>query len=545
MTPDELAEIRLADRKSDFYDAIVKRAEQADALGKRLSAFLEALSLYREKSRQMDTAELVWYLYMQTGFYEAQATLPGGTLRRLNLRLLYTRAAAFEKTGLKGLYSFIRFVDEYQSIGGDYDAARAIGEEQDVVRIMSIHKSKGLEFPVVLLAGLGHKFNTRSLSDKVLFHSEQGYGPKYIDTDLGIEYDNGARLAVKQALHDEGLSEEMRILYVAMTRAREKLIMLGSGKKLKAQAKRYAAGAMGRRVSGFFAQEAGSYLHWLMMALLPHPDAAILRELAETETTEPIEIAGNFSVSLTMAEDLILPPQEVEPTVDDAQTELLESLKPLLDYTYKFQEETTLPAKVTVTEVKRAKTEAEPDTVYLYPRPAFLMKRTGTLTAAQMGTAMHTVLEHLDFYKTDSLPEIVDQIKALEAKGILSAEEAKAVPPEKIFLFMNSDLGRTLKHADRVKREVSFGIGADGKNLLGKSGKVMLQGMIDCVVFEEDGISIIDYKTDRGPSPEAIAEQYRIQLSCYKKAAEMLYQKPVLHCYLYLFHFDTFIEIDV
>ena len=544
MTPDELAEIRIADRKSDFYDALVKRAGREDELGQRLTAFVEALDLYRKKSRQMDTAELVWYLYMQTGFYEAQATLPGGTLRRLNLRLLYTRAAAFEKTGLKGLYSFIRFVDEYQSIGGDYDAARAIGEEQDVVRIMSIHKSKGLEFPVVILAGLGRQFNTRSLSDKVLIHNERGYGPKFIDTDLGIEYDNAARLAVRQALHDEGLSEEMRILYVAMTRAREKLILLASGKKLKAQVKRCVTGAMGKRVSGFFAQEAGSYLHWLLMALLPHPDAKILRELSETETTEPVEISGSFSVSYMLAEDLTLPQMLQEVSTEDVDSELLERLKPLLDYAYTFQEETTLPAKVTVTEVKRAMKEIEPDTVYLYPKPTFLIKQARRLTAAQLGTAMHTVLEHLDFHKTDSLSDIIAQIKALELKGVLSAEEAEAVLAEKIFLFMNSDLGRKLKHAKTVKREVSFGIAADGKELLGKSGKVMLQGMIDCVVFEEDGISIIDYKTDRGDSPEAIGKQYRIQLSCYKKAAEILYQKPVLHCYLYLFHFDEFLDLN-
>ena len=167
ISPDELAEIRLADRRSDFYDALKKRADACDELGRKLKDFVEKLNLYREKSRQLDISELVWYLYMETGFYEAQATLPGGSLRRLNLRLLYTRAANFEKTGLKGLYSFLQFIDEFSSAGGDYDSARMVGEEQDVVRIMSIHKSKGLEFPVIILGNMGKAFYMPDLMDSV------------------------------------------------------------------------------------------------------------------------------------------------------------------------------------------------------------------------------------------------------------------------------------------------------------------------------------------------------------------------------------------
>ncbi|MBR7164389.1 MAG: helicase-exonuclease AddAB subunit AddA [Clostridia bacterium] len=543
LTPDELAEIRLADRKSDFFDALTKRAEQTDRLGIRLADFLASLSDYRLKSRQMDTAELVWYLYMQTGFYEAQATLSGGALRRLNLRLLYTRAAAFSKTGLKGLYSFIRFIDEYQAIGGDYDAARSIGEEQDVVRIMSIHKSKGLEFPVVILAGTGRRFNVRDLTEKVLIHSELGYGPQYIDTDLGIVYNNAARAAVKQVMHKETLSEEMRILYVAMTRAREKLIMLGSGKNLAGQIKKCAPGAREKQVSGFFALEARSYLDWLFMALLSHPDGALLRELSETEVVVPVEDAARFALEWVMAEDLLMPQmQQAQKTDGDGLTP--EPLMPMLDYAYAHQEETDLPAKITVTEVKRAMAEQEPDSVYLYPRPEFLKRHTGHITAAEAGTAMHTVLEHLNFHTCDTLQDICNQIAVLQKNGVLTEEEAKAVPKESIFLFLQSELGVRLRRAQLVKKEVTFGICADAKNLLGRPGQVMLQGMIDCVMFEEEGISIIDYKTDRGDSPEEILKNYSIQLDCYRQAAEQLYGQKVLHCYLYLFSHNTCIEMD-
>ncbi len=540
--PDELAEIRLADRKSDFFDALKKRATVEDALGVRLSEFLEKLSVYREKSRQFGTAELVWYLYMQTGFYEAQATLPGGTLRRLNLRLLYTRAAAFEKTGLKGLYSFIRFIDEYQAVGGDYDAARTIGEEQDVVRIMSIHKSKGLEFPIVILAGMGRKFNMLDLQKKVLIHSELGYGPQYIDTDLGIVYHNAARAAVKQTLHGESLSEELRILYVAMTRAREKLIMIGSGKNLSGRIKKCVSGSAKARVSGAFAREASSYLDWLFMALIAHPDGAVLRQMSETELTAPIDNEGRFLVSVTHIDDLTMPPVEeiAVPLVEDG---VFEQIVPMLESSYAFCAETTIPTKVTVTEVKRALQETERDAVYLYPRPDFLKNRKESLSAAEAGTAMHTVLERLDYQNSGSIEAIDAQIERLRQQGLLSEQEAAVIEGNKLLDFMQSPIGIRLKEAQKVLREVSFGIHASAEELLRRSGTVMLQGIIDCVLFEDEGISILDYKTDRAESPEIIAERYRIQLDCYAKAAEILYGEKVRHRYLYLFHFGCLIEL--
>lgn len=542
LSPDELAEIRLANRKSDFYDALTKRAEFSDELGGKLQDFLAALSDYRQKSRQMDTAELIWHLYMQTGFYEAQATLAGGTLRRLNLRLLYIRAAAFEKTGLKGLYSFIRFVDEYKAIGGDYDAARSIGEEQDVVRIMSIHKSKGLEFPVVILAGMGRQFNMMDLQGNVLIHGDLGYGPQYIDTDFGVVYNNAARAAVKQAMHKETLSEEMRILYVAMTRAREKLIMLGSGKGMAEQIKHYAPGSGDKQVSGHFVLEAKSYLQWLFMALLSHPDGTLLRELSETEAITPTGDVSRFSIELIDADDLSLPGEE-ENEEKEENVAASDAVLPMLSYEYAYQTETDLPAKITVTEVKRLKEELEPDSVYLYPRPEFLKTQTGKLSAAEAGTALHSVLEYLDFHNCESLSAVSEQIQTLENNGFLNKEEASSVSAEKIFAFMQSELGARLKNAVAVKREVTFGILADAGELLGKTGQVMLQGMIDCVLFEEDGISIIDYKTDRIGTPEEISERYKIQLECYKKAAETLYGKKVLHSYLYLFSQGKWIEL--
>ncbi len=539
---DELAEIRMADRKSDFFDALQKRAEQGDDFGKRLQTFLQNLNRYREKSRMLSMAELVWYLYMETGFYEAQSTQPGGALRRLNLRLLYTRASAFEKTGLKGLYSFINFIDEYQAIGGDYDAARTIGEEQNVVRIMSIHKSKGLEFPVVILSGLGRQFNRQDVREKILMHSDWGYGPQYIDTDLGIIYGNAAFSLVKQALTNESLSEEMRILYVAMTRAREKLILLGSGRNLSSKAKKCALAATQQVVSARQTATAGSYLEWLMMALMSHPDAECLRELAEIEDVAVQQMGGRFRIEILEADSLFpeTVQEQAEKTVEATE---LGTLPSLLHYCYPHADGTKLPAKITVTEVKRKLREEEPDSVYLYPRPLFLREHTGRLSRAEVGTAMHTVLERLDYSRCQSKEAISQQVMALKQQGILSSAEAEAIDINKVFDFMNDSIGMRLKGADKVLREVSFGIQKDAEPIFGVAGQVMLQGMIDCVIFEGENISILDYKTDRSGTPEEIVEHYRVQLDCYAQAAEIIYGKKVSHKYLYLFHYQKLIEL--
>ncbi len=540
-TTDELAEIRLAKKYSDYYDAIIERALIKDGLGNKLKDFLERLNVFREKSRLLNTAELIWYLYMETGFYEAQATLPGGNLRRMNLRLLYTRASSYEKTGLKGLYMFINFIDKYQSTGGDYDAARNLGEEQDVVRIMSIHKSKGLEFPVVILAGIGKRFNTEEFKRKVFFHSQLGYGPQYIDTDFGITYHNVARAAVKHVLHAENLSEELRILYVALTRAREKLIMVGSCRNIARQVHKCCIGINKAKIPHFNILKGNSYLYWLLMALLPHKDGKPLRDLGELQTGVLPDSYGDFSIEIFHTDLLSYEGgAEHDTAIND---ELSLDILPSVAIENKLYPYSTLPGKVTVSEIKRKYMDDSDDSVYLYPRPSFLKEHTKKLTSAEYGTSMHTVLEHLDYANCLSLDDINFQIEKLYQKNLLSEEEKSCISADKILTFMNSEIGFKLKNSKKVLREVSFGLTVDAAPLFHQNGQVMMQGMIDCVIFEPSGISIVDYKTDRGESPKEIINKYKIQLDCYSEAAEKIFSEKVLHKYLYLFSFDTWIEV--
>lgn len=543
LSADELAEIRLADRWADFYTALTKRAEKEDELGNKLKNFINTLEIYRKKSRQLSMSELVWHLYMQTGLYEAQATMPGGHLRRLNLRLLYLRAAGFEKTGLRGLYSFIRFVDEYASIGGDYDAARTVGEEQNVVRIMSIHKSKGLEFPVVFVGGLARRFNLQDLKEKVLIHNKLGYGPQYIDGELGLTYESPARALVKQVLKQENYSEEERILYVALTRAREKLFMLAAGTDLQKQLSKHVLVPPSGNIPGMLVLEASSYLDWIFMALLSHPDAKALRDRLEFDAKEDIAAVGRFLISFMQAEDLLCVPAEHEQEGTEQNEVKREALLSLLEGSYAHQAQTNLPAKISVTELKRKFNEEDGESLYLYKKPAFLKRKTGTLQGAEAGTAMHTFLEYLDYKKTDSETDISMQLGELVSVGTLTQEEADAISPALVYGFMESVIGERLKKAKEVKREVSFAYHVDAEPIFGISGEVMLQGIIDCVIFEEDGISVLDYKTDRVHDEEKIKKQYSVQLDCYRKAAERIYKLPVKHTYLYLFDKEKLLEI--
>ncbi len=538
---DELAAIRLADRKSDFFEALTKRAEETDVLGERLQKFLQDLSRYREKSRVLNIAELVWYLYMQTGFYEAQATLPAGAMRRQNLRLLHKRAGDFEKTGLKGLYSFINFIDEYKGIGGDFDAARSIGEEQNVVRVMSIHKSKGLEFPVVILAGLGHQINMQDIRKSILIHSEWGYGPKYIDTDLGLSYENCARTVVKRAMEYEALSEELRVLYVAMTRAREKLIMLASRKNIAGTIQKYALAAGKHPVPVTLTANVLGIMDWLIMALLSHPDGEVLREKAQIKVNLPSDSFGKFTIELVEADALF--PQEEEEEAVEEQPEESAPLPSLLNYKYAHRDAVMLPAKITVTEVKRRQYELESDSIYLYERPRFLMPYTGKLNGAEIGTVMHTVMENLDFNHCESCEAICEQINSLQKRHILSPEEVHSVDVQALFALMNTTIGQKLQSAERVEREISFAISVEAEPIFGIAGQVMLQGMIDCLIFDGDEIILVDYKTDRKGTPETIKELYKVQLDCYALAVEKMYGKKVSHKYLYLFQFNKEVEL--
>ncbi|MBQ4515359.1 MAG: helicase-exonuclease AddAB subunit AddA [Clostridia bacterium] len=548
-TTNDLAKIRAADKKGSFYDALLKISEEESPTATQVRLFLEKLNLFRKQSKYMQLDELIWALYSQTGFYDAQGAQPNGIIRQSNLRLLVTRAQEYEKTGFRGLYSFVRFIDKYRSAGGDYDVARSVGEEQDVVRIMSIHKSKGLEFPVVILCGAGKQMNRRDLSKDILIHSELGYGPKFVDSDLRITYPTAVRSIVKKQIEKETISEEMRILYVALTRAREKLIVIGSAKDIRERARNIGTSIDDRgTIQAGRVLSAVSYLDWFLMALLMHPACRELRDSIEydiklTESKSPWSVTIHSSSEKT----------ESNEADDDVKTESktydVKTLSELIRYEYPYKKDEILPTKVTVTELKNKSLREESlDSVYLYPRPKFLQESASKkLSGAALGTAFHTVMQRLDFTKI-APEEIKNQIEQMVKKNYLAQETTDCVDVDKIIRFLHSDMGRLITSAQKVDREVMFGINIPAKEAepdYSGDGTIMLQGVIDCVIINDGKITILDYKTEHITSKEEVAEKYKIQLLYYARAAELIYNLPVEKCYLYLFETEEIINIDV
>lgn len=643
-TTDELSCIRVTDRKGYLFDALKLLAEKAADEGetellrkaaRKASAFLEKLFNWREKASYMTTDQLIWYLYQDTGYYSMVGAMPEGEQRQANLRILYDRARQFEQTSYKGLFNFIYYVDKLKSSQGDMGSAKILGENDNVVRIMSIHKSKGLEFPVVILAGCGKQFNPMDMRKSILLHQELGFGPDVVLHEKRIAWPSAAKLGIRERIKTETMSEEMRILYVAMTRAREKLIITGSVKNLEKSVSRWsiAASVKEDRLLDTDMLNARNYLDWLGPALIrlkPKDGGCrnILRELAVSgcesdqnahnpasmniglrlQTTEmgefPSEapVSSNSELRLKSAEGEVYSPTAHIPgpgklerirlieseskwlfrvwnrndvlttrlTDSPSQKDFMEWLSGIspescetgyadevdkrLSWRYSYILSSRVPAKLTVTELKRRFNreligDADPLPALVPPlvkKPLFLEEKKG-LSAAEAGSVFHFVMQHLDFKS----PDIKAQIDRMVEKDLLTKVQAESVKIEKIRLFLGSEIGKRMLASPIVKREVPFNMEIPCHELYGDMGGAdykdetfLLQGIIDCFFEEPGGLVLLDYKTDYVPlgGNDSIKERYRIQIEYYARALESLTGSEVKGKYIYLFYNNETIE---
>ncbi len=533
----DLAKIRVCKKRVTFFEAMCKKAEDKDETGKKTKAFLNELDAFRKKAGFLPVSELIFHIYMQTGFYDYQLALDNGEIKQRNLRLLYIRAGEYEKTGVKGLYGFVNFIDEYKGGGGRYDAARDIGEEHDVVRIMSIHKSKGLEFPVVFLCNIGKKFDKRDLNKSVLFHAEVGYGPKFVDLSRGITYPNGIRSAVSIKKELEMISEEMRILYVALTRAKERLIIIGAASNgVDRLINKYAVlKSSKKKLEKFKAEEAGSYLEWFIAALINHPDGEPLRARTDEEIFV-LEDKSRWKINIFDSSDDFLDEEQIDEKTEKQEKADISKIIEKVRWEYPYRQDISVPTKISVTELKRKLyEETDENCVYLYKAKS---EDKSYLSAKEIGTAFHTVMEMLDFKSVSGTDDIKSKIAELKEAGVLSEAEAEAVEAEKIALFFESETGKLLKKAEKIEKEVMFAINIKADEIFKDyegDAEVMLQGIIDCVFFADGELNLLDYKTDKADEAAEIVSKYKIQLDMYAKAAEIIYKKKVSKKMLYLF----------
>ena len=621
----ELAELRVkygavsVKNKTErcLYAAAREAAESAlgtnDGVNSKAAKFFSLYDRLLAESEYLSIHELIEQFYTYSGFKDAVTVMPGGERRLGNLNMLVVRAKQYEATSFSGLYDFIRYIDRLIKYEVDFGEANN-GAEGQMVRIMSIHKSKGLEFPVVFLCGMEKRLNRMDMRDRLIIHSELGLGPEYVDTNLRVKSPTLLKKVIANQMNREMISEELRVLYVAMTRAREKLIMVGA---MKEPAKRYEAWQQrsetvtGRGLLASYISKANTYFDFVcpllfstkakggaasvsLADLLPAGGAKVsLTKHMATETFPDAVFTGNFELWETGAAERFIQKEEAVKTKAEL-LEVLERMKTmepadsgdalevrnLLElqnsFVYPYGTEANLPVKVTVSELKRMHLEAEeqeaaeplvaeeisfeeiendgnfmlqldsfgeltlPEEDCTYPE---FLKPEKTISGSDRGTIYHHIMELIPFAENMPKAAVKATLEGMVKQGSLKQEERDAVNDTKLVKFFASDLGRRMCRAEdagTLRREQPFVIGLPAKELYPDSLSeeiVLVQGVIDAFFEEEDGLVLMDYKTDRihEDAKTELTHKYQSQLRYYRTALEKLTGKTVKEVWFYAF----------
>lgn len=536
---DELALIKASvDHDSPLWEAVINYAfgERSELQDKTL-LFVRKIERYREMSVYTPVSGILRKLLNETGYRELVSAMSGGARRFQNVQMLVKKAEEYEKTSYSGVRDFVRYIAELKKYSVDFGEADAEGEDSDAVRIMTIHKSKGLEFPVVFLSFTGKQFNDTDLKGKVVINPDLGVGMDHVDTLLRLSCTTLRKEAVISRIHDTTHGEELRLLYTAMTRAKEKLVITGSVKdaeKLLSREQRDTPDLMDIRSKK-------TYLDWLMMTPI-----ALRAEIFTPKGEEQRERMA-FE-SLNERKKAVL----YGDMVDDS---VYRSAACALEYQYPHPELKGKYSKTTVTELKKLSLEEEGESVFPespepkempsdYPVPAFLKEGSRPLPGTFRGTAYHRVMAVMDF----EAPDVNEELLRLERTGLISLEQRRSVKVRDIEAFRGSPVFERMKQAfiDRkLKRELPFVTTADSVSAaFPPESSAIIQGMIDAMWEEEDGTVILDYKTDRVRDMEELKERYHLQLELYGKAMDKRRgRKKVKALILYSFPLAEAIEL--
>ena len=545
-TPDRLASIRSACPKGAFWEAVEQAAQRGE---EDVAAFQNAIADLRNLSRDIPIHQLIWNLYDAFHLPAVFGAMEGGTLRRGNLMTLYENACAFEAAGYRGLFAYVAHLRDLMESGKQ--PAASVGSGADGVQIMSIHKSKGLEFPIVILADLNKSFNKQDQRAPVLVHPIYGLGPKRVDLDRRITYPTVARGAIEYTISRESLSEEMRVLYVAMTRPKEKLIMVSTMRNPQTRLARLAA-AVDCPVPPNAVEGASCLGDWVLLALMGRPEAGCLWELGEVEPKTLAAPEGTpWKVAVHSGDDYTQTARRRHrEEVDTAEPLVFDT--DLLDYVYPYSKATVLPTKVTATQLKGREKDQQiaegtaPSYDQSRPlcRPAFLSGGQAVITGAERGTAVHAVMQYLDLNCSD----VAGAVQDLVERGFLTPRQGESIDCRMIETFLQSSLCQEMRQAKKLWREYCFSLLVPGEQVIGdraKGEEVLLQGVVDCFYETEDGLVVVDFKTDRvsGSDQAARTEIYRSQVEAYSNALSRIFQKKVCRRILYYFYTGTTVEL--
>ncbi|WHY47409.1 helicase-exonuclease AddAB subunit AddA [Lysinibacillus pakistanensis] len=567
LTENELAKIRLADTKAPFYDALRQfiRSEGHSVQAvtfEKLQRFMLAFENWRDLARRGSLSDLIWKIYLDTHYYEMVGAMPNGKQRQANLRILHDRALMYEQTSFRGLFRFLRFIDRMRTRGDDLGTAKSIGEKDDVVRLVTIHSSKGLEYPVVFVAGMGRPFNKMDFHLPYLFDQDFGLAVKAIDPDNRIMYTSLPFLALKEKKELEMRAEEMRVLYVAMTRAKERLILIGSVKnwsKTRDNWQDAQSLSLDAPLQEYLRARANSYFDWIGPAVARHADFTAIA----TTPYQPLEDASHWWIRPIKTShymyDIHALENEVQQLLETPEDKaMLTTITTRFQAQYPFQKSTRKRSKTSVSEIKRLENlqrQNEPEYYFtspsrqrstsIAPRPSFLQHQQ--LTGAEIGTAIHTVMQHVPQNGFLNIQEVQRFVADLVTRQLLTESEGQVVSAEKIFNFFTTEIGQRFKKARQLRREMPFTISRVDED----GDAQIVQGIIDCLFEDENGNWVLlDYKTDRIQAHFAkepalskeILDRYGVQLKVYSEAIESILQIQISDKVLYLFDIERSIH---
>ena len=565
---DELAEVAAFYKntgetaEAGLYPAIQYYiVQQPDSfLSDKLCQFLEKLQEYRERAEYLQVYELIQFIYEDTGYYDYVSAMPAGIVRKMNLDMLVEKAVAYEKTSYHGLFHFVRYMEHLKKYEVDFEQGQAFGEQDDIVRIYSIHKSKGLEYPIVILGGMAKKFNHLDSRSAILLHPELGIAADYIDVEKRCRIPSAAATAITQKLKLDTLGEELRILYVAMTRARETLIMIAADPWLKKHLEQYELeDRQGKSLPFYKLISAGNYMDWVGMAAGNRLDQWMEMEILTVRdvfTSPSVRQAESIS---RMQELYQIGEAAGKETMvyDNAMNIKLDQIN---QQHYAYEEAVRIQSKFSVSELKKiamgTREEQQEETAILLPElaslPAFMKEEEQKEAAGtSTGTAYHRILELLSPERTWHTEVIQEEIDAYVAEGKIKPEAAAKVNAWKLYGFYQSELGKRYQQAYKrgnLHREQQFILTVPACRINPEwisEEPVLLQGIMDAW-FEEDGkLILLDYKTDGHITETDLKKRYQRQFDLYKEALEQISGKKVEEMYLWSFSLGKAVDMSV
>lgn len=536
-TADDLAVLRSSNRSADLYSVVAGKADE------KCSRFVEKLEKLRAIAKLSTVTELLAAIYTDTNLLSIYSAMPNGGERLNNLQSFFQITSDYETNGPKELSRYLEHLSaaEERGLNGS-DAQQGSG-----VTIMSIHKSKGLEFPVVFLCGLSRGFNQDNARGQVLCDKDLGLGLACVDTDLRVRYPTIAKQAISVKMRRESVSEELRVLYVAMTRAKDRLIMTYAAKNLQGKLQELAM-RLSKSPSVLLSSEVDCPGDWVLQAALTRTEAGAFFDLSGNPdcanvTERPWDIRVAVA-SPTQGTQAISKEIQMEITVP-----VMEKLQSAFGFSYQHLEATQIPSKLTATQLKGRELDNEIAEGTAERRTIGFRKpgKVSGIKGKARGNAVHTVLQHIDFTKCGSPTDICGEVHRMVADDRISSEQAELVDCEKLAAFFATDVGMKLRASTNTLREFKFSILDDAAKYYAdaKGEQILFQGVVDCAILEDDGVTVLDFKTDyvTEETLQTVVNRYKGQVTSYADAISRIYQRPIKAALLYFFSVDRIVTV--